>query len=173
MRGDIFISQASLKPGGADGARRHRYVMQDDTLHAVRSPTSAFDPPDRKRTLGVAASPTSTRVSVPPWAAITPWSATWGRIAFGRETRLFLARALYKRPGILVLDKPPGLLDVNNGERAVNRIVSGAALTDRDRPPPRTIRGARQVIVQRATAGSWIMPIGRSSRTRGAVYLTP
>ena len=68
----------------------------------------------------------------------------------GQKQRVLLARALYRRPGILMLDEATSHLDVER-ERAVNqalrathmtRIVAslenGAIVTDG--PPPRALR---------------------------------
>ena len=162
--GDIFIGQASLKRNGADVVRDGiGTVMQDDTLFAgsIADNISFFDPtPDRKRIEECARiAYIHEEISVLPMGYNTLVGDMGTVLSGGQKQRLFLARALYKRPGILVLDEATSHLDVDS-EQAVNRAIGELALTRIViAHRPETIRSAERVIVLHGGRIAEDMPI--------------
>jgi ATP-binding cassette subfamily B protein RaxB len=107
-------------------------VMQDDTLFSgsIAENISFFDPaPDQAR-IEVAARQAAIHEEIAqmPMAYNSLVGDIGSGMSGGQKQRVLLARALYKRPGILVLDEATSHLDVGN-ERVVNNVVKAMQLT--------------------------------------------
>lgn len=101
-------------------------VMQDDALlsGSIADNISFFDPaPDRERIEYVAhLAAVADDIRVLPMQYNTLVGSMGAALSGGQVQRLLLARALYKRPRLLVLDEATSHLDVNT-EKAVNRAI--------------------------------------------------
>ncbi|MDY6983716.1 MAG: peptidase domain-containing ABC transporter [Pseudomonadota bacterium] len=101
-------------------------VMQDDALlsGSIADNISFFDPaPDRERIEYVAhLAALADDIRVLPMQYNTLVGSMGAALSGGQVQRLLLARALYKRPRLLVLDEATSHLDVNT-EKAVNKAI--------------------------------------------------
>ena len=107
-------------------------VMQDDTLFSgsIAENISFFDPsPDQARIEKAARQAAIHEEIVQmPMAYNSLVGDIGSGMSGGQKQRVLLARALHKRPGILVLDEATSHLDVGN-ERIVNNVVKAMNLT--------------------------------------------
>jgi ATP-binding cassette subfamily B protein RaxB len=131
-RGSIEVSGRPLSRQGARARSRIATVMQDDLLLAgtVAENICLFDPqPDLAR-IDAAARLAAVRDDIV--ALPMGWQSLVGDMgsAFsgGQRQRLLLARALYRRPQILVMDEATSHLDVER-EREVNSTIARMRLT--------------------------------------------
>ena len=107
-------------------------VMQDDTLFSgsIAENISFFDPtPDQARIeMAARQAAIHEEIAQMPMAYNSLVGDIGSGMSGGQKQRVLLARALYKRPGILVLDEATSHLDVGN-ERVVNNVVKAMHLT--------------------------------------------
>lgn len=101
-------------------------VMQDDALlsGSISDNITFFDPaPDRERVEYVASlAAIADDIRVLPMQYNTLVGSMGAALSGGQVQRILLARALYKRPRLLVLDEATSHLDVNT-EKAVNKAI--------------------------------------------------
>lgn len=152
------------------GLRQYRQligaVLQDDQLLAgsISENIAFFDPqPDDKRieaTARVAA--VHEEIHRMPMGYQTLVGDLGTSLSGGQKQRVLLARALYKRPKILVLDEATSHLDVFN-ERRVNQAIAGLRLT-------RIVVAHRPETI--ASAGR-VIALGPSGETPGGADTVP
>jgi ATP-binding cassette subfamily B protein RaxB len=101
-------------------------VMQDDTLlsGSIFDNITFFDPaPDRERVEYVASlAAIADDIRVLPMQYNTLVGSMGAALSGGQVQRILLARALYKRPRLLVLDEATSHLDIKT-EQAVNKAI--------------------------------------------------
>jgi ATP-binding cassette, subfamily B, bacterial CvaB/MchF/RaxB len=107
-------------------------VMQDDTLFAgsLRENISFFDANVDEERVRVAASNSAIleEIEAMPMKFETPIGEMGATLSGGQQQRVLLARALYKRPLVLVLDEATSHLDLKN-EAAVNAAIRDMTVT--------------------------------------------
>ncbi|MDD2988534.1 MAG: peptidase domain-containing ABC transporter [Zoogloea sp.] len=133
VEGDILIGDASLRRSGGEAPRALiGTVMQDDTLFAgsIADNICFFDPaPDRARIEECARlAQIHEEIAAMAMGYHTLVGDMGTVLSGGQKQRLFLARALYKQPRILVLDEATSHLDVTC-EQAVNAAIQSLDLT--------------------------------------------
>ncbi len=138
--GLVEPSEGQILYGGVDirklGLARYRRlvsaVMQDDTLFAgsISDNISLFDPDATQ--LGVEAVARQARIHDEIMATPMGYQTLVGdmgsSLSGGQKQRVLLARALYRKPALLVLDEATSHLDADR-EREVNEVVKGMELT--------------------------------------------
>ena len=150
--GDVMIGDASLRRNGGEAMRSMvGTVMQDDTLFAgsIADNICFFDPaPDRARIEECARlAQIHDEIAAMAMGYHTLVGDMGTVLSGGQKQRLFLARALYKQPRILILDEATSHLDVDC-EQAVNRAIQSLALTRiLIAHRPETILSAERVVV--------------------------
>jgi ATP-binding cassette subfamily B protein RaxB len=132
VEGDILIGEASLRRSGGEAPRALiGTVMQDDTLFAgsIADNICFFDPaPDRARIEECARlAQIHEEIAAMAMGYHTLVGDMGTVLSGGQKQRLFLARALYKQPRILVLDEATSHLDVAC-EQAVNAAIQSLDL---------------------------------------------
>jgi ATP-binding cassette, subfamily B, bacterial CvaB/MchF/RaxB len=132
-QGEILLGGMPVAQLGLTRYRRLlAAVMQDDTLFAgtVGDNICCFDPqPDWPRVRGCAQlADIDTQLMAMPMGYDSVISDQGAGLSGGQRQRLLLARALYKRPRILVLDEATSHLDVEC-ERAINAAIRALPLT--------------------------------------------
>ncbi|MEN9427354.1 MAG: hypothetical protein RLZZ220_1703, partial [Pseudomonadota bacterium] len=149
---DVLIGEASLRRSGGEAPRALiGTVMQDDTLFAgsIADNICFFDPaPDRARIEECARlAQIHDEIAAMAMGYHTLVGDMGTVLSGGQKQRLFLARALYKQPRILILDEATSHLDVDC-EQAVNRAIQSLALTRiLIAHRPETILSAERVVV--------------------------
>jgi len=107
-------------------------VMQDDAVFSgsIRDNITFFDPqPDEERLRDAAhRACIGGEIEAMPMAYQTLITADGHGLSGGQLQRVLLARALYKRPRILILDEATSHLDIAN-ERRVNAGIEASPLT--------------------------------------------
>lgn len=152
VEGDVLIGEASLRRSGGEAPRALiGTVMQDDTLFAgsIADNICFFDPaPDRARIEECARlAQIHDEIAAMAMGYHTLVGDMGTVLSGGQKQRLFLARALYKQPRILILDEATSHLDVDC-EQAVNRAIQSLALTRiLIAHRPETILSAERVVV--------------------------
>ena len=133
-------TQGAIEGGGlrlnAASLPRHREqvgaVMQDDRLFAgsIADNIACFDPEPDPRWVAqcAAAAAVHAEIAMLPMGYATQLGEAGGGLSGGQRQRLLLARALYRRPRLLVLDEATSHLDAA-AERLVNAAVRRLALT--------------------------------------------
>ena len=133
VRGRIRIGDQPLAQFGVENWRRGvGTVMQDDTLFAgsIAENISFFDPKtDMAHVEQCAAlAAVSEDISKMPMAFQTLVGDMGTSLSGGQKQRILLARALYKRPKVLVLDEATSHLDPRR-EAEVNAAINQLAVT--------------------------------------------
>jgi ATP-binding cassette subfamily B protein RaxB len=151
-RGEMLVGGHPVKRLGLDAYRRIvGTVMQDDLLFAgsIEENISFFDPaPDLERVADCARqAAVHEEIAALPMGYRTQIGDIGTGLSGGQRQRLLLARAIYKRPRILVLDEATSHLDVA-AERRVNASVAAlGAMRLIVAHRPETIAMADRVIV--------------------------
>ena len=133
LSGQLRIGGQPLKQFGVENWRRRvGSVMQDDTLFAgsVADNISFFDPkPDLDYVEQCARlASVHEEISKMPMAYQTLVGDMGTSLSGGQKQRVLLARALYKRPNVLILDEATSHLDTRR-EAEVNRAIQHLAIT--------------------------------------------
>lgn len=131
--GEVLVGGTCVKQLGVDVLRQMvGTVLQDDVLFAgsIADNISFFDPQaDRawiERCAQLAA--VSAEIAAMPMAYNTLVGDMGTVLSGGQKQRVLLARALYKRPSILILDEATSHLDIDK-EQLVNRAVKELHVT--------------------------------------------
>ena len=132
-RGEMLVGGQALRRLGLGAYRRIvGTVMQDDLLFAgsIEENISFFDPaPDLARVADCARQAAlHDEIVALPMGYLTQVGDLGTGLSGGQRQRLLLARAIYKRPRILVLDEATSHLDVA-AERRVNAAVEALGAT--------------------------------------------
>jgi ATP-binding cassette subfamily B protein RaxB len=131
--GEVCVGGVPLRKLGPGNYRRMiGTVMQEDMLFrgSIADNICFFDPaPDRERIEQCAKlAAIHAEIAASPMGYNTLVGDIGTTLSGGQKQRVLLARALYKRPKILVLDEATSHLDVLN-ERAVNEAIKDMKLT--------------------------------------------
>lgn len=131
--GEVFIDGIPIRRLGLAQYRRLiGAVLQDDHLLAgsIAENIAFFDPQPEDRRIEAAARVAAVHEEIHrmPMGHQTLVGDLGTSLSGGQKQRVLLARALYKRPKILVLDEATSHLDVFN-ERRVNQAIAGLKLT--------------------------------------------
>lgn len=151
-RGEMLVGGHPVQALGLDAYRRIvGTVMQDDLLFAgsIEENISFFDPaPDLERVADCARqAAVHEEIAALPMGYRTQIGDIGTGLSGGQRQRLLLARAIYKRPRILMLDEATSHLDVA-AERRVNASVAAlGAMRVIVAHRPETIAMADRVIV--------------------------
>ena len=157
--GDVLIDGIPIRRLGLAQYRRLiGAVLQDDHLLAgsIAENIAFFDPQPEDRRIEAAARVAAVHDEIHrmPMGYQTLVGDLGTSLSGGQKQRVLLARALYKRPKVLVLDEATSHLDVFN-ERRVNQAISGLKLTRIVvAHRPETIASARRVVSLGDPAGS-------------------
>ncbi len=149
--GEVFIDGIPIRRLGLAQYRRLiGAVLQDDHLLAgsIAENIAFFDPQPEDRRIEAAARVAAVHEEIHrmPMGYQTLVGDLGTSLSGGQKQRVLLARALYKRPKILVLDEATSHLDVFN-ERRVNQAIAGLKLTRVVvAHRPETIASAQRVI---------------------------
>ena len=150
-RGEVLVGGLALERAGLANLRRIvGTVMQEDMLFtgSIADNICFFDPtPDMALVVEVARlAAIHDEIEQMPMGYGTLVGDIGSGLSGGQKQRVMLARALYRRPRILVLDEATSHLDVDN-ESSVNTAVRGLKLTRIVvAHRPETIRAADRVI---------------------------
>lgn len=133
QHGDIFIGGVNLKQLGKHAWRRMvGSVMQDDTLFAgtIADNISFHDEAATPEKIEAAARQAQIHndIVAMPMGYHTLVGDMGSTLSGGQRQRLFLARALYKQPYVLVLDEATSNLDVAC-ERQINEALKSLDIT--------------------------------------------
>ena len=125
--GSVSLHGVPINTMGLEAFReRVAGVMQDDTLlsGSIFDNITFFDPaPDRERVEYVASlAAIAHDIRVMPMQYNTLVGSMGAALSGGQVQRILLARALYKRPRLLVLDEATSHLDIET-EKAVNKAI--------------------------------------------------
>lgn len=118
QRGDIYVGDVNLKQLGKDAWRRMvGSVLQEDTLFAgsIADNISFHDEAATQEKIEVAAKLAEVHddIVAMPMGYHTLVGDMGSALAGGQKQRLFLARALYKQPLVLMLDEATNQIDVD------------------------------------------------------------
>lgn len=162
MLGLLAPTEGSIKVGGKDiqkmGLAQHRSmvatVMQDDQLFAgsIAENISFFDPNPHQDALEECARSAAIfdEIAAMPMGFNTLIGDMGTAVSGGQKQRILLARALYKKPQILMLDEATSHLDIHR-EQEVNNAIKKLNLTRiLIAHRPETIKTAERIIVLQA-----------------------
>ncbi len=169
--GEVLYGGVPVRRLGLANVRRQLgTVMQDDVLlsGSLADNISFFDPQaDPQRIEGCARlAQLHDEIARMPMGYQTLVGDLGSGLSGGQKQRLLLARALYKRPRVLVLDEATSHLDVGN-ERAVNTMLNQMKLTRLIiAHRPETIAGAQRVVqVKGGSVVELMEAVGRYAET--------
>jgi len=131
--GEILVQGRPLRPAELPAWReRVGAVMQDEPLFAgtLADNIAFFDPQPDMEWLAQCADTAGLgeEILAMPMGYQTLVGDAGASLSGGQKQRVLLARALYKRPAVLVLDEATSALDID-GERRINRAVRALAMT--------------------------------------------
>ncbi len=130
--GAVLIDGIPLHRYGRRNLRAHvGAVLQDDVLFEgdIAQNVAAFDEPDEARLADVlAAADLADDIARMPMGYRTLVGDMGGSLSGGQRQRVLLARALYRRPSILVMDEGTAHLDPAS-ERRVNAAIAAMGIT--------------------------------------------
>ncbi|CUI05712.1 peptidase domain-containing ABC transporter [Massilia antarctica] len=132
-QGEIFIDEVGLARFGRSNYRQLiGTVMQEDRLFvgSIADNICFFDPtPDLEHAHSCAKlAAMHAEIVAMPMAYDTILGDAGFGLSGGQKQRILLARALYRRPKLLVLDEATSHLDISN-EKAVNAAIQNIAMT--------------------------------------------
>ncbi len=130
--GNVYVDGVPIAQYGRRAYREHvGVVMQDDSLFAgtIADNVAGFDEVDQER-LREALSGASVLDDIEklPLKHLTMVGDMGSTLSGGQRQRVLLARALYRRPRMLVMDEGTSQLDATH-ERAVNNYISSLGIT--------------------------------------------
>ncbi|HEX7287077.1 MAG TPA: peptidase domain-containing ABC transporter [Candidatus Angelobacter sp.] len=121
QEGDVLINGHSVLASRAAVLGRVGFVLQDDTLFAgtiTENIAFASDQPDMEHVLECASlACIHQEITAMPMGYDTLIGDMGSALSGGQQQRLLLARALYQRPSILILDEATSHLDVSTEQR--------------------------------------------------------
>ncbi|KRD19901.1 ABC transporter ATP-binding protein [Acidovorax sp. Root267] len=131
--GDVFLAAHSLRRVGLTNYRKLiGAVMQDDTLYtgSIADNISFFDPQPDAEYVEECARMAAIHEEIidMPMGYNSLVGDIGSGLSGGQKQRICLARALYRRPRILVLDEATSHLDILN-ERTINETIKSMKLT--------------------------------------------
>lgn len=130
--GEVLIDGMPLAAFGRRAYREHvGAVLQDDVLFAgtIAENVAGFDEVDAERmTAALEASCILEDVNAMPMRHLTLVGDMGSTLSGGQRQRILLARALYRRPKLLVMDEGTAHLDAEH-ERRVSENVSAMGIT--------------------------------------------
>lgn len=150
--GDVLVGGVSMREAGPGALRRMiGTVMQDDVLFAgsIGDNISFFDPQGDRARIEACARLASIHddIMAMPMQYDTLVGDMGTVLSGGQKQRVLLARALYKKPSILVLDEATSALDVER-EAEVNQAIRDMKITRIIiAHRPETIRSADRAIL--------------------------
>jgi ATP-binding cassette subfamily B protein RaxB len=130
--GEVLVDGLPLARYGRRSFREHvGAVLQDDLLFAgtIAENVAGFDVVDADRMWeALRAASVSDDVAAMPMKHLTLVGDMGSSLSGGQRQRVLLARALYRRPRLLVMDEGTAHLDAEH-ERAVNAAISAMGIT--------------------------------------------
>jgi ATP-binding cassette subfamily B protein RaxB len=150
-QGQIFVGGVDLRLLGKRQVRRiAATVLQDDQLFAgsIADNISLFDTDASLESIREAAvaAELAEEIEQMPMGYYTLIGDMGGALSGGQSQRLFLARALYKRPKILIMDEATSNLDVENETKICAAVRKAKITTLMIAHRPQTIRSADRVL---------------------------
>jgi len=132
-QGEILIDDVPLRDFGLQNWRRHLgVVMQDDNLLSgtIADNISFFDPQIDMQAVRAAAQAAqiSDDIAAMPMGYLSLVGDMGSILSGGQKQRVLLARALYHRPSVLILDEGTANLDVQT-ETLIGDVIEGLPLT--------------------------------------------
>lgn len=130
--GEVLVEGVPLARYGRRAFREHvAAVLQDDVLFAgtIADNVAAFEPVDSERLdEALRAACIADDVAAMPMRHLTLVGDMGSTLSGGQRQRILLARALYRRPRLLVMDEGTAHLDAGH-ERQVNRAIAAMGIT--------------------------------------------
>ena len=130
--GEVRIDGVPLARYGRRAFRNHvAAVLQDDVLFAgtIADNVAAFEPLDRQRLdEALAAASIADDIAEMPMRQLTLVGDMGSTLSGGQRQRILLARALYRRPKLLLMDEGTAHLD-SEQESRVNAAISAMGIT--------------------------------------------
>lgn len=130
--GEVLIDGVPLARFGRRPYREHvAAVLQDDVLFAgtIADNIAGFEPIDRDRLAeAMRAAAIAEDIDAMPMRHLTLVGDMGSSLSGGQMQRILLARALYRRPRLLVMDEGTAHLDAEH-ERRVNEAISAMGIT--------------------------------------------
>jgi ATP-binding cassette subfamily B protein RaxB len=130
--GEVLIDGIPLARYGRRPYREHvAAVLQDDVLFAgtIADNVAGFEPIDRDRLAeAMSAAAIAEDVDAMPMKHLTLVGDMGSTLSGGQMQRILLARALYRRPKLLVMDEGTAHLDAGH-EKRVNQAIAAMGIT--------------------------------------------